>query len=104
MVYGIAASTGTWQIDLLCGENSNTLSVNFYLTQRAYLSPESPTNKYYEDGQKSNGAVLEADVYESYWCSHNGKDFESNFFLGGLQKIIIVIPPQATIPPPGFVW
>ena len=86
MAYGIAASTGTWQIDLLCGDNSNTLSVNFYLTQRAYLSPESPTNKYYEDGQKSNGAVLEADVYESYWCSHNGKDFESNFFLGGASK------------------
>jgi len=84
--YGVNTSTGTWQIDLLCGANSNTLSVNFYLTQRNYLSPESPTNKYYQDGQPSNGAVLETDVYESYWCSHNGLDFESNFFLGGTSK------------------
>ena len=81
--YGIGASTGTWQIDLLCGDNSNTLSVNFYLTQRAYFSPESPTNAYYQDGQKANGAKLELDVYESYWCTHSGADFESNFFLGG---------------------
>lgn len=84
--YGINASTGTWQIDLLCGANSNTLSVNFYLTQRNYLSPESPTNQYYLDGQPANGAVLELDVFESYWCTHTGNDFESNFFLGGASK------------------
>ena len=84
--YGVNASTGTWQIDLLCGPNSTTLSVNFYLTQRNYLSPESPANKYYIDGQPSNGGVLELDVYESYWCTHNGLDFESNFFQGGSSK------------------
>jgi hypothetical protein len=80
--YGIGAITGTWQIDMLCSDNTGTFCENFYLTYRQYLSTESPTNIYYIDGQTKGTYCVELDLLESNWGNgKNSVSFESNIFI-----------------------